>query len=258
MQISKSAAERIVNAGTRHSYATYQFLSPSPRTLRLEDKQSCLFQNEGRWPIVPGEMVGITGMIDSPLSTSEAVENWLRDGQRLRVKRIGLIDDANAAWLARGVALDHIAPGGIGGGFTWDVFLALVWRDPDVIDQARRFLERAEWKTADWTDPNGTVREMRRLSFVKYPGDFTCVDAASPDEDDNVFSLLIPAPPGPSLDRIVSVDLSSNTAEMACGVTASSPLRALRQSDENERALLMRDSVTRRWHILPAYPTNSQ
>ena len=52
------------------------------------------------------------------------------------------------------------------------------------------------------------------------------------------------------MDRIVSVDLGSNTALMACGVTAASPLAALRESDAGKSALLVRDSVTRRWHIL--------
>ena len=256
-QISRASAERIVNAGTRRVYTNYQFIPELPRTLRMQEERYCLFQNEGRWPIEPGEFVGITGMIDSIEDSEVAIDNWRRDGIRVRVKRIGLIDDANAAWLANGVALDAIPAGGTGRGTVYDTFMALIWRDPDVISEARRFLERADWKTAEWTDPNGTVREMRRLSFVKYPGDFTCIDAARPDADDNVFSLLKIAPPGPSLDRIESVDISSNTAVMACGVTASSPVATLTANDEGTRGLLMRDSVTRRWHVLPQARTNS-
>ena len=52
------------------------------------------------------------------------------------------------------------------------------------------------------------------------------------------------------MDRIKSIDISSNTAQMACGVTASSPLAPLREEDAGTRALLVRDSVTRRWHML--------
>ena len=248
--LTADTARRIVESGSETVLCDLQRIGPPRHVPPVRGSWRCRFTNGGRWPIEPGEMVGITGMTDSPLSTAEAVENWRRDGLRLRVKRIGLIDDANAAWLARGVALDALPAGGTGRGAAPGVFMALVWRDPAVIDGARRFLERADWKTAEWTDPNGTVREIRRLSFVKYPGDFTVIDAAAPDEDGNVFSLLVPAPGGPSLDRIVSVDLESNTAQMACGVTASSPLAALRGTDAGKSALLTRDSVTRRWHLL--------
>ena len=119
-----------------------------------------------------------------------------------------------------------------------------------MIGEARRFLERADWRTVNQLDLDGVNRETRRLSFVTYPGDFTCIDAAAPNEYDEVFSLVIPAPGGPSLDKIISVDVSANTAVMACGVTASSPMASLRESDVDKRALLTRDSVTRRWHIL--------
>ena len=248
--LTADAARRIVESGSETVLCDLQRIAPPRHVPPVRGSWRCLFTNEGRWPIEPGEMVGITGMTDSPLSTAEAVENWRRDGLRLRVKRIGLIDDANAAWLARGVALDEIPVGGAGRGTAPGVFMALVWRDPAVIDESRRFLERADWTTTEWTDPDGVNRDIRRLSFVKYPGDFTVVDAAAPDETGHVFSLVVPAPSGPSLDRIKSVDVSSNTAVMACGVTASSTLTSLRESDVDKRALLTRDSVTRRWHIL--------
>ena len=248
--LTADAARRIVESGSETVLCDLQRIAPPRHVPPVRGSWRCLFTNEGRWPIEPGEMVGITGMTDSVLSTAEAVENWRRDGLRLRVKRIGLIDDANAAWLARGVALDAVPAGGTGRGAAPGVFMALVWRDPAVIDESRRFLERADWRTVNQLDLDGVNRETRRLSFVTYPGDFTCIDAAAANEYDEVFTLVIPAPGGPSLDRIKSVDLESNTAEMACGVTAGSPLAALRQSDVDKSALLTRDSVTRRWHIL--------
>lgn len=249
IEISKSTAERIVNAGSRHTYSTYQFLPQNPRTLRLQETQYATFLNDGRWTLEPGEYVGVVGMMDANLTSEEAHDKFVSDGLRLRTKRIGLIDDSNAAWLGHGVALDSIAPGATGRGVTWDLFLAYVWRDPAVIGEERRFLERAEWLTTDWTDPQGVSRRIRRLSFVKYPGDYTCIDAAAPI-DDQVLCLLNPSPDGPAVDSISSVDTSAGTAVMACGVTATSPLVTLSQDHVNKKCLLFRNQVSRGWQII--------
>ena len=248
--LTAETARRIVGAGTDPVLYDVQRIAPPRHVPPVRDRWRCWFTNEGRWPVDAGEQVGVVGMTDSGLSTAEAVENWRRDGLRLRVKRIGLIDDANAAWLARGVALDDIPPGETGRGEAPFVFMALVWRDPAVIGEERRFLERADWRTTDWTDPQGVSRRIRRLSFVKYPGDFTVVDAAAPDGGGDVFSLVTPAPAGPAVDRIVSVDVTAGTAEMACGVTATSPLTPLTADDAGRKALLFRNSVSRGWQVV--------
>ncbi|MBR2694212.1 MAG: hypothetical protein IKE69_08355, partial [Thermoguttaceae bacterium] len=127
--LTAETARRIVGAGTDPVLYDVQRIAPPRHVPPVRDRWRCWFTNEGRWPVDAGEQVGVVGMTDSGLSTAEAVENWRRDGLRLRVKRIGLIDDANAAWLARGVALDDIPPGETGRGEAPFVFMALVWRD---------------------------------------------------------------------------------------------------------------------------------
>ena len=248
--LSSECARQIVEAGADSLFYDLQRADLPRRWAPNRENWRCWFTNEGRWPIDAGEMVGVIGLVDADLESSEAIEKWRESGLRLRVKRVGLIDDANAAWLARGVALEEIPAGGTGRGITTDLFCALVWRDPDVIDEAHRFLPRAEWKTVVWNDPNGVRRQVRRLSFVKYPGDYTVVDAARGGEDGNVFALVIPAPAGPTVTRIESVNLSGNTAELTCGVTATAPTRSLTADDVGKKALLFRDSDTRQWRVL--------
>ncbi|MBO7725737.1 MAG: hypothetical protein J6S40_04655 [Thermoguttaceae bacterium] len=248
--LTADAARRIVDAGSDPVLYDIQNIAPPRHVPPTREKWRCWFTNEGRWPIAAGEAVGIIGMVDNDLSSEEAIDNWAESGLRLRVKRIGLIDDADAARLARGVALDGIPTDATGRGEAPGVFMALVWRDPDVIGESRRFLERADWKTTDWTDPRGVSRQIRRLSFVKYPGDFTVVDAAAPTGEGNVFALVTAAPTGPALDKIVSVDLAAGTAQMACGVTAAAPLDTLTASDVGKRAILVRNTVSRGWHVI--------
>ena len=123
--LTADAARRIVESGSETVLCDLQRIDPPRHVPPARASWRCRFTNEGRWPIEPGEMVGITGMADSVLSTAEAVENWRRDGLRLRVKRIGLIDDANAAWLARGIALDAVPAGGAGRGAARDLFAGI-------------------------------------------------------------------------------------------------------------------------------------
>ena len=279
--LSSETARRIVEAGSDILFYDLQRADPPGRWQPNRETWRCWFTNEGRWPIAAGELAGVTGLADADLDSSEAVEKWRQEGLRLRVKRIGLIDDANAAWLGRGTALDEIPAGGTGRGIVTGLFCALVWRDPEVVDEAHRFLPRAEWKTVDWVDQDGTGRQMRRLAFVKYPGEYTVIDAARPDPEPGlakigsqpsavapasataepgaenrqpvlpeVFALLAPAPEGPTVTRIESVDLAAGTARLACGVTADSPLAGLSAGDAGKETLLFRDSDTRRWHIL--------
>ncbi|MBQ3387634.1 MAG: hypothetical protein IJG60_00300 [Thermoguttaceae bacterium] len=248
--LGSETARRIVEAGSDVLFYDIQRAEPPGHWQPNREIWRCRFTNEGRWPIAAGELAGVTGLADADLDSGEAVEKWRQEGLRLRVKRIGLIDDANAAWLGRGTALDEIPVGGTGRGAVTDLFCALVWRDPEVIDEAHRFLPRAEWKTVNWIDPNDVSRKIRRLAFVKYPGEWTVIDAARPDADNNVFALLAPAPAGPAVTRIESVDLAAGTARLACGVTADSPLADLSAGDVGKETLLLRDSDTRRWHIL--------
>ena len=248
--LNAETARRIVEAGSDILFYDVQRAVPPGRWQPNRESWRCWFTNEGRWPIEPGEFVGVVGLTDADLDSSEAIEKWRQEGLRLRVKRVGLIDDANAAWLGRGTALDAIPAGGTGRGIVTDLFCALVWRDPEVIDEAHRFLPRAEWKTVNWIDPNDVSRKVRRLAFVKYPGEYTVIDAARANADGEVFALLAPAPEGPTVTRIESVDLAAGTARLACGVTADSPLANLAADDAGKEALLLRDSDTRRWHLL--------
>lgn len=250
--LSAEAARRIVESGSVAELCDLQRVAPPVRGPVPREGWECRFTNEGRWRLEPGEMVGVVGMVDAELPSGEAIETWRSEGLRLRAKRIGNIDDANSAWLVRGVALDEIAPGETGRGVAPGAFMALVWRDPAVIDEGRRFLTRADWKTVTRTDPDGVSRKTRRLTFVKYPGDYTVVDAAVPDEEDCVFGLITPALPGPFVDEIASVDPATGTALLTCGVAAASPLRGLTASDVGRQVLLTRDTVTRAWYILVA------
>lgn len=250
LNITSDLAQRIVESGSQSIYQCLQNIPTPLHSLQLSQDWRCWFTNEGRWTIEPGEFVGVTGLVDRDLSSEEAIEKYVSEGFRLRVKRIGQIDDGNAAWLCTGIAIDQITSDSVGRGYVYDAFMASVWRDPDAIGESRRFIERADWKTTDWTDPQGVSRRIRRLAFVKYPGDFTVVDAAAPDNEENVFCLCRRSFPGPVLDTISSVDVSAGVAQMSCGVSATSPLVVLTASHTGKRAMLFRNTISRNWHIL--------
>ncbi|MBQ6158076.1 MAG: hypothetical protein IJJ20_03595, partial [Thermoguttaceae bacterium] len=76
--LTADAARRIVESGSETVLCDLQRIDPPRHVPPARGSWRCRFTNEGRWPIEPGEMVGITGMADSALSTAEAVENWRR------------------------------------------------------------------------------------------------------------------------------------------------------------------------------------
>lgn len=245
--LTRDAARRIAAAGTDYGLKDCEIRRRPPHAPAEREVWRCWFENDGGSVIRPGELVGVHAMSDADLSSDEAAANWAASGIRAKVKRVGRIDDGNAGRLMRGVALDEIAPGGRGRGEIPGAMMAWVWRDPNVFSEADRFYTRADWISA----ASGKT-EVRRLAFVKYPGDYTVIDAARGDSGGNFFSLLMPALPGHITAKIESYDPESETAVLSCGVTAVFPVTEASADLVGRTVIVSRGYYNRRWEIIAA------
>lgn len=251
MRVTESAARRIVEAGTVRTLREGQDFRLAPNTWRKEESEwRCILENDGGSVVMPGDMVGVHALSDSDYASRDVLDEWKKNGVvRVRAKRIGRIDDGNAGRLARAVSLDEIRPGYTGRGLMVDGFMSMVWRNPNDFSESDRFYTRADWISA----ASGNT-EVRRLAFVRYPGDYTVIDTCRPDENSCFFSLLIKALPGHITAKVQEVDEESESLFLTCSVWAVLPLglpAGKRLTDLiGKTTIVSRGYYNRRWEVI--------